>query len=186
MGRRSNGQITIKFKIDSAGGWLPGAITWWAIGGTAGSDVTAVASGYGAFELFMRDVSTNLVMHKSWRMNSTTPVGTWLPSSTGWTSLGGGATTDQPAAVLRPTSGAIIDVFARGSDGALRARSFDATSRQYTPAWRVIGSEKLVAGTSPSAAPVGASRVDLFACSASRGPRYGIHGWWTAADGWKP
>ena len=195
IGRRTTtGQITVKFKLDgvaaaaSTGGWLPGRTTWWALGGTAGSDVSAVSSGYGRFELFMRDVNTNAIMHKSWRMVSGSLAGSWLPSATGWTALGGGAFTDKPAAVLRPGTDGIVDVFARSaSDGRLRAITFDAVSRQFSASWRVVGDERTVQGTSPAVCAVGSDgRVDVFALSAARGPRFGIHGWWTPADGWMP
>jgi hypothetical protein len=200
FGRRADGLVTAKFKIDAAGGWLPGATTWWVVGAGAGSDVTAVASGPGAFELFVRDANTSAVAHKSWRASAATPVGTWLPSAGGWATMSGVVATGQPAAALRPggsgsesgSAAAIVDVFARASDGALRGRAVDAATLRYSSTWRALGSERLAAGTWPTAAVLGdngaggPARLDVFACSASRGPGYGIQAYWSAADGWRP
>jgi hypothetical protein len=190
-GRRAGtGQVTVKFKVDAAaGGWLPSRTTWWAVGGAGGSEpVGVVSGGGGAFELFMRDAATGAIVHKSWRPVAGSVTGTWLPSATGWSDMAGGLRfTDSPTAVLRPGGGGLVDVFARGAaDGLLRVRTVAAASRAYSAGWVVVGAEATAAGTSPAAVVWGGDRFDLLACSAARGPRQGMHGWWTAATGWRP
>src|SRR5665647_2443426 len=123
----------------SAGAW--GA--WKSLSGQLLVGTGSAASNWGSARTDWFVTGTNHQLYHSWT------------GHTGWESLGG-YLTSSPAATS-PTSG-VIDVFARGTNGALYTRHYSGGS---WGAWTSLGGQ-IPAGTSPAACSWGASREDLF------------------------
>jgi hypothetical protein len=93
----------------------------------------------------------------------------------GWQNLGG-KLTSSPAATS-PASG-VIDVFVRGTNGALYQRSWTGSWSN----WISLGGQ-IAAGTSPAACSWGAGRLDVFV-EGTNGALY--HRWDTGTwSGWQ-
>jgi hypothetical protein len=94
----------------------------------------------------------------------------------GWTSLGG-QLTSSPCAVWR--SPGILDVYVRGTDGALWSRTTANNGASWSN-WSTIGGQ-LASGTGAGACSWGAGREDVFV-EGTDGAL--LQNTWTAASGW--
>jgi hypothetical protein len=121
----------------SAGTWGP----WTSLGGQILAGTSPAA--------------TNVSGQTDWFVVGTNHQLYYTSGSSGWTSLGG-TLTSSPAAVS-PSAG-VIDVFVRGTNGALYTKHL---SGGVWGAWTSLGGQ-IPAGTSPAACSWGASREDVF------------------------
>jgi hypothetical protein len=76
-----------------------------------------------------------------------------------WTSLGGSATSS-PAATTPSMVNGVIDVFVRGTDGAVWYKSTTNNGTSWS-SWHSLGGQ-LASGTGPAACSWGAGRLDVF------------------------
>jgi V8-like Glu-specific endopeptidase len=141
--------------------------SWGSVGGKTYHAPTAVTSGSGRVDLFVRGTS-GAVYHK-FRTTA------WSPSQTGWTNIGGNVT-GEIAAVSRAPG--YLDLFARGADGALWTKALAGST------WWPAGTDWARLGGSIASAPVavsyGASRLDVFA----RGTAGNVLWYRWAGSGW--
>ena len=87
----------------------------------------------------------------------------WMNSSGGWSSLGGSATSSPAATTPTPAASpanGIMDVFVRGTDGALWHK-WTTNSGTTWSGWKSLGGQ-VAAGTGPAACSWGAGRLDVF------------------------
>ncbi|MGB7901282.1 MAG: hypothetical protein WCG09_02390 [Halobacteriota archaeon] len=85
-----------------------------------------------------------------------------LPSNSGggWTSIGGSATSSPAATTPSLSPTAVIDVFVRGTNGALYERSTQNDGASWGT-WSNLGGQ-LASGTGPAACSWSATRLDVF------------------------
>lgn len=102
----------------------------------------------------------------------------------GWRNFGG-YLTSSPAVAASPSSaaeGKYLDVFARGGDGALWMRGYDAGTNQWS-SWKSLGGQ-ITSGTGPTACSLGLGLFDVFVQGTDRALWYKSYsgGW----SGWAP
>jgi hypothetical protein len=102
-------------------------------------------------------------------------VNQWKGAWSGWTSLGGGITSDPAAVSWGPNR---VDVFARGTDNRLYWKFWDGTAWS---SWNNVGNETFTSG--PGASSWGANRIDVFGRS-SDNALY-ANAWNGAWTGWQ-
>ena len=121
--------------------------------------------------LFMRNASDNALYVKTGTLN---PDGSWTWSPSTYI---GGVLTSAPTA--SSTSTGLIDVFVRGSDGAVWEITTSAAGSPLTP-WGSIGGQ-IPVNTAPSACSWGTGRLDVFV-NGTDGTLW--HKWWDASKWW--
>jgi hypothetical protein len=128
----------------SAGGWQ-----WSKIGGqlASGTGAAVCAQNTNSLDVFVQGADRTL-WHTQYRSGSG-----W----SGWQSLGG-ALTSSPAATS-PGNG-IIDVFVRGTNGALYEKTTTDGGNTWST-WTSLGGQ-IPAGTAPAACSWGSGRFDIF------------------------
>ena len=124
----------------------------------------AASSSFASGQWYIYAVDTNGALWYTQYGNSST-----------WTSLGGLATAS-PAAVSwgtpsSPNSNLRIDVFVRGTDGAVWQKYYNNT---VWSGWHALGGQ-LASGTGPAVSSYSAGRLDVFA-EGTNGALY--HKWW--------
>jgi hypothetical protein len=133
----------------------------------------AASSSFASGQWYIYAVDTNGALWYTQYGNSST-----------WTSLGGLATAS-PAAVSwgtasSPNSNLRIDVFVRGTDGAVWQKYYNNT---VWSGWHSLGGQ-LASGTGPAVSSYSAGRLDVFA-EGTNGALY--HKWWNGKSwsGWQ-
>jgi len=174
--RGQDGHVYNKVWEQARGGWWPNQTGWADLGGTMADSPVAVAWGAGHIDLVARGQDGH-IYNKVWEQAS----GSWWPSQTGWSDLGGTMASSPVALTWGPGR---LDVFARGQDGHVYSKVWEQSRGGWWPgqtAWSDLGGAM---DDAPAAVAWGPGHIDLVA----RGKDGHVYNkvWEQASGGWWP